>query len=70
MFEIFPGKSGKWYWRFRAVNGNITADGSYGYATKGGVVRATKAVCESMRSLPFPSYITLKGEHGVKAVKE
>lgn len=31
---------GMWYWRLRARNGRIIADGSEGYASRRGVLRA------------------------------
>jgi uncharacterized protein len=30
-FERFTGKDSKFYWRLRAANGNIIADGGQGY---------------------------------------
>lgn len=41
-FEIYQGKDKKWYWRVRADNGKIVADGAQGYANKGSAKRAVK----------------------------
>jgi uncharacterized protein YegP (UPF0339 family) len=40
---------GLWYWRLRAANGKIIADGSQGYASKSNVQRAVFALMETMR---------------------
>lgn len=71
MFEVYSGKDGKWYWRFRAANGLIIADGGQGYASRRGVVRAVRTVCLAMRdlALPWPIVISLKSEHGIRQVK-
>ena len=37
-------KDGLWYWRLRAQNGKIIADGSEGYATRYNARRAAKAL--------------------------
>jgi uncharacterized protein YegP (UPF0339 family) len=39
-FEYYKGKNGDWYWRIRARNNRIIADGSEGYKTKAGVRKA------------------------------
>ena len=33
-FEVYMSVSGKWYWRLKARNGQIIADGAQGYARK------------------------------------
>ena len=40
MIEIYQGADKKWYWRFRAANGRIIADGSEGYSRKYNAQRA------------------------------
>ena len=40
MIEIYQGADKKWYWRFRAGNGRIIADGSEGYSRKYNARRA------------------------------
>lgn len=37
-FEIYYNRN--WYWRLRAANGKIIADGAEGYQTKAGVRKA------------------------------
>jgi uncharacterized protein YegP (UPF0339 family) len=39
--EIYQGKSGQWFWRFR-VKGRIKLDGSEGYASERNVRRAIR----------------------------
>jgi uncharacterized protein YegP (UPF0339 family) len=39
-FEFFQGKDGKWYWRAKAPNGRIIADGAEGYDSDHNVWRA------------------------------
>lgn len=41
-FEIFEGRGGQFYWRFRARNGAIVADGAEGYTTRYGAKRAVR----------------------------
>jgi len=36
------GIFGLWYWRLRAKNGQIVADGAEGYATRSNALRAAK----------------------------
>ncbi|HUF02839.1 MAG TPA: YegP family protein [Aridibacter sp.] len=43
-FEIYPGRTGEWYWRLVAPNGRIIADGSQGYASKSNCRRALNKV--------------------------
>ena len=38
--EFYKGADGKWYWRVKARNGEVIADGSEGYASLGNVKRA------------------------------
>lgn len=38
----------KWFWRLRARNGRIVADGAEGYASKAGVRRAVWRLQEAM----------------------
>lgn len=41
--EVGPVKLyNDWYWRLRAANGRIIADGSEGYASKSGVRKALR----------------------------
>jgi hypothetical protein len=37
-------RAGLWYWRLRAHNGKIVADGSEGYASRGNARRAARRV--------------------------
>ena len=39
-FEIYAGNDGWWYWRLKAGNGRIVADGAEGYSSKGSCKRA------------------------------
>ena len=39
-FEVYRGKDKLWYWRFRAKNGRITADGGEGYKRPSGAQKA------------------------------
>lgn len=41
-FEVYLGVSGRWYWRLRAANGLVIADGSEGYATRANAFRAAR----------------------------
>ena len=50
-WEYFPGKDGQWYWHFEAANGQITADGAEGYASKSNVKRAIANVQDLLRTL-------------------
>ena len=38
-FEVFHGKDGDWYWRYKGGNGEIQAS-SEGYKTKRGALRS------------------------------
>lgn len=40
--EVWQGASENWYWRLRARNGKIIADGAEGYKTRAGVKRAAR----------------------------
>lgn len=42
VYTIKPhmGNDHKWYWRMVAKNGRVVADGSEGYSTKNGCLRA------------------------------
>lgn len=48
-FEIYRGKDQKWYWRYVAKNGKITADGSQGYTRKGSCENALQSFLGSAR---------------------
>lgn len=39
-FEIYEGRNKKWYWRLKAHNGKIIADGGQGYSTSQNARRA------------------------------
>jgi uncharacterized protein YegP (UPF0339 family) len=47
--EVYRGKDKKWYWRMRAGNGKIVADGSQGYASKAGGEKAAKKLMEDIQ---------------------
>ncbi len=53
-FEIYEGKDGKWYWRAVASNGNKTADGGQGYASKGNARGAVKAFVRQVKRADPP----------------
>ncbi len=40
--EVFSSHGCVWYWRLRARNGEIVADGAEGYATRGNALRAAR----------------------------
>jgi uncharacterized protein YegP (UPF0339 family) len=42
-FEIYPSAD-RWWWRLRAANGRIIADGSEGYDSRRNVLRAIATV--------------------------
>jgi uncharacterized protein YegP (UPF0339 family) len=46
--EIFKGVTGVWFWRVRARNGKIVADGAESYANRSSVKRAVKAFLKQM----------------------
>ena len=48
MFEIYQGKDDKWYWRYKAGNGQITATGGQGYASKGGCTKAVNKFLDAL----------------------
>jgi uncharacterized protein YegP (UPF0339 family) len=41
-FEVYYGGGGLWYWRYRARNGKIIADGAEGYSTCSNATRAAR----------------------------
>jgi uncharacterized protein YegP (UPF0339 family) len=43
-FEIYRDAAGEWRWHLRAKNGQLLANGGEGFASKGTVLRAIKAV--------------------------
>ena len=46
-YEIFEGKDGLWYWRLRARNGRIIADGAQGYRRRRGCLYGISLVKRS-----------------------
>lgn len=40
VIEVFSPQGGFWYWRLRARNGEIVADGAEGYTRRGDARRA------------------------------
>jgi len=48
-FQIYQGSSGGWYWRLRDSNHKTIADGSEGYSTRDGVIRAVNNVVTAVR---------------------
>jgi uncharacterized protein YegP (UPF0339 family) len=61
-FEIFSNQyytafhaeaQSAWYWRLRARNGRIVADGGEGYASKRGCRRAINNLINYMYGLPL-----------------
>lgn len=45
-FEILRGRRGGYYWRLRARNGKIIADGSEQYANRSNAIRALRRVVD------------------------
>tara|TARA_Y100000310_G_C20698991_1_gene827915 strand:- start:4238 stop:4417 length:180 start_codon:yes stop_codon:yes gene_type:complete len=44
-FEVYQGKNNKkWYWRLKARNGQIIADGGQGYARKENALNGLRVV--------------------------
>ena len=43
-FEYFEGTNKKWYWRLRADNGRVVADGSQGYTYRRGCREAIRRI--------------------------
>lgn len=41
-FEVFRGRNKQWYWRLRASNGRIVADGGESYVTRYGAKRGAR----------------------------
>lgn len=51
-FEYYQSaKNQDWYWRFRAANGRVVADGCEGYTSKAGVLRALDNVQAELAAL-------------------
>jgi uncharacterized protein YegP (UPF0339 family) len=49
--EVYPGLFAfRWYWRLKAKNGEIVADGSEAYYSKSNAKRAAKSVVKSLKS--------------------
>lgn len=48
-WEYFKGKDNQWYWRFRAGNNKIIADGNEGYSSEGNVKRAIDTVIKLLK---------------------
>lgn len=62
--EIFQSYNGTtWYWRYRATNGRVLADGGEGYINRGDAVRGALRVT----GLDIPTYVgdiaRLSGAH-------
>jgi uncharacterized protein YegP (UPF0339 family) len=43
-FLIYEDASKEWRWKLKAVNGEIIADGSEGYATKSNCIKAVRRI--------------------------
>jgi uncharacterized protein YegP (UPF0339 family) len=39
-FQVYRSRPGRWYWRLRAANGKIIADGAESYSRKQDALRA------------------------------
>jgi uncharacterized protein YegP (UPF0339 family) len=48
-FEIVEGTDSLWYWRLRAGNNRIVADGAEGYASASNAIRAAKRLHKALR---------------------
>lgn len=59
--EIYQGVLSQWYWRYRARNGQIMADGSEGYASKSNARRAAKRLA---CAIALASTKEVKVQHG------
>jgi uncharacterized protein YegP (UPF0339 family) len=59
-FEVFKGKNNKWFWRCRARNQEIVADGAQGYSTSQNCRRAAKRLVDSIRDGAFITVETVK----------
>lgn len=51
-FEVFQGRRGSFYWRLRAANGKLVADGGEMYATRSSAVRACRRVRDLILDVP------------------
>jgi uncharacterized protein YegP (UPF0339 family) len=51
-FEFFRHID-SWYWRLRARNGKIVADGGEAYLTRGNVLRAIKRMRRDLSTVPI-----------------
>lgn len=50
--QIYRGRNRQWFWRLRAANGKIIADGAEGYARTGNALRAAVGVLTVVRREP------------------
>ncbi len=48
-FATYRGRDGQFYWRLKARNGRIIADGSQGYASRSNAVRAVRRLQATFR---------------------
>ena len=51
-FEVFRGHRGGFFWRLRAINGKVVADGGERYATRSSAVRACRRVRDLILDVP------------------
>lgn len=52
--EVYKNRKGKWCWRYRSSNGRTMADGSQGYVTKPGCLKAMRRVLNDNDLPDFP----------------
>jgi uncharacterized protein YegP (UPF0339 family) len=46
--EVYKGKRAGWYWRLKASNGRVIADGAEAYATRSNVNRAALRIAREL----------------------
>lgn len=58
--EIYEATNGQFYWRLRARNNRIVADGSEGYFKRGNAVRAARRVETALQYDTFGQPVPIK----------
>ena len=48
-FEVYEGKDGKWYWRAKAKNGRVVANGAQGYRRASSAFDAVSKFASAIR---------------------
>ena len=52
-WAVMDGNKPPWYWRIRAANGRIIADGGEGYVSKRNAIRAFESVKEAVMQIEW-----------------